>query len=306
MREFGKIQTQFWTHPKIRRVDFKTRLLFTYLLSNRHMNGLGCYYCPPEYVAADLDLPIKDIRKGYAIGYKIGFLKYCEVTGYLLIHDFLEWNRVDGPKQGQAREKDLREIPRYFAFMGDLVKEIRKLVSIKARTQNTLSDTLLDTLSDTLSDTPSNEREREGEIEREIPPPISPPTKSKSQSKTRATRIPEDWLPDKQGLLYAKQKGMSQETILEEIPRFRDYWLGNAKNPTSPDWGARWRTWVRNHFKFKAERQAALDDLPDATDCNCQAWANDENFTCDCKRCRAKLAMGAEAGIIIEQEGTRP
>ena len=53
-RDYGQIQSAFWTHPKIRSVGPDAKLIAAYLLTSPHTNGLGCFYLPLGYVATDL------------------------------------------------------------------------------------------------------------------------------------------------------------------------------------------------------------------------------------------------------------
>ena len=91
-------------------------------------------------------------------------------------------------------------------------------------------------------------------------PPGLPPGQPKKTEKTRAPsahRIAPDWAPSERDVQYAMAKGFAAAGIVTEAENFRDYWLGRApdKKTSSPDWSARWRTWVRNQVEWGKTRK---------------------------------------------------
>ena len=66
MRNYGTIQTSFWTHPKINVLSDKAKLLFLYLITGHHANALGCYRIPKEYIKADLGWTTKELLKPFS------------------------------------------------------------------------------------------------------------------------------------------------------------------------------------------------------------------------------------------------
>ena len=63
-----------------------------------------------------------------------------------------------------------------------------------------------------------------------------------SGTKKRASRIPDDWEPDRE---YAAGKGLSSQQIDIEAEKFRNYW-GSAPpaKATKTDWRKTWFNWV--------------------------------------------------------------
>lgn len=73
----------------------------------------------------------------------------------------------------------------------------------------------------------------------------------------KATRIPETWEPSETDLAFADREAPSVDAKREAV-RFRDYWLSKSgKDATSPNWSARWRTWISRATEFNASRPNA-------------------------------------------------
>ena len=108
------------------------------------------------------------------------------------------------------------------------------------------SEALADCYQDAI---PETETERETETE----------TK-KSRSATRGSRLPANWVPNKELADWSKAErpDLDLRKVLEE---FRDYWASVAgSNGVKLNWDATWRNWVR---KQKAERQTFAQQAAD-------------------------------------------
>jgi hypothetical protein len=63
-------------------------------------------------------------------------------------------------------------------------------------------------------------------------------------ARPKATRIPDDFVPDEQ---WAFLKGLTPAQARTEAEQFIDFWRGKSgANGTKQDWPATWRVWVRN------------------------------------------------------------
>jgi len=71
--------------------------------------------------------------------------------------------------------------------------------------------------------------------------PSAPPRK-------KASRLPDDWRPDREYLEAAKliKPDLTQEWFIQVAHKFKDYWIAKAgKDATKADWLATWRNWIR-------------------------------------------------------------
>jgi hypothetical protein len=78
----------------------------------------------------------------------------------------------------------------------------------------------------------------------------------------RVTRIPIDWQPSPVDLAFAKER-LRADAVAGQVEAFRNYWQGAVRNATSPDWSAKWRTWVgkaARDFGVPAGGAAAVDE----------------------------------------------
>lgn len=72
------------------------------------------------------------------------------------------------------------------------------------------------------------------------------------RTRKRHTRISQDWLPTEKDILHATNRGIDRSRIAAIAEHFRDFHI--AKQDTSADWSASWRTWVANENRFSAGR----------------------------------------------------
>ncbi len=79
----------------------------------------------------------------------------------------------------------------------------------------------------------------------------SPPKEEKPEAKKRASKIPDDFMPDASCVRVAQEEGFTNETFNRELASFIDYWKGCGK--LKPDWQATFRNWLRNGKKFNRQ-----------------------------------------------------
>jgi hypothetical protein len=93
---------------------------------------------------------------------------------------------------------------------------------------------------------PREEKRREENTLKELAPlQAAKPTK-------RATRLPDDWKPDREYWDAAKliNNSMTQEWFVQVGHKFKDYWIAKSgKDATKADWLATWRNWVRREVE---------------------------------------------------------
>lgn len=89
----------------------------------------------------------------------------------------------------------------------------------------------------TRQDKTIRKKERKGGS-RASAPPRPPPRKAE---------IPEDWLPDREMIAYAKERGITD--IVESVEQFVNY--NTAHGKTMSDWCAGWRLWCNREPEFR-------------------------------------------------------
>lgn len=126
MREFGVINTNYWNWIVKHKVSDKSTILGAFLLTYEHCNSLGCFRCPPAYVAEDLQYPIDTVLKGYAELYQKGFLCYCEQSKVVFLPKYLKWNPIMNGNHGKGTLKIAKALPVYFTFYDKLIESLDK------------------------------------------------------------------------------------------------------------------------------------------------------------------------------------
>lgn len=111
MRDYGKIQTVFWTSGDVQGLSDSSKLLAIYLLSSPHTNQIGCFRLPDGYVSDDLGWSIETLSKGFRDLQAKGFATRDEATKWVVIHKFLKWNEIENPNQAKAAVKLFDQIP---------------------------------------------------------------------------------------------------------------------------------------------------------------------------------------------------
>ena len=126
MREYGQIQSSYWTHPDIQPLSAETKLIGAYLLTCQHTNGIGCFRIPIGYVSIDLGMGIETVSKGFQELFEKGFLVRDEQSEYVLLPTFLRWNPIANPNSAKARQKEFEGIPSSISIMPHLINALRE------------------------------------------------------------------------------------------------------------------------------------------------------------------------------------
>jgi len=126
MREYGQIQSAFWTHPDIQPLPIEVKVIGAYLLTCQHTSGIGCFRMPVGYISIDLGIPIETVSKGFDQLYRKGFLEYDKPSEYILIPEFLRWNPISNPNSAKARAKEFDAIPSSISIYPNLIKALQK------------------------------------------------------------------------------------------------------------------------------------------------------------------------------------
>lgn len=111
MRDYGKVQTVFWTSEDIQGLSDSSKLLALYLLSGPHTNQIGCFRLPDGYVADDLNWSAETVAKGFRDLSAKGFATRDEASKWVVIHKFTKWNEIENPNQAKAAAKLFDQVP---------------------------------------------------------------------------------------------------------------------------------------------------------------------------------------------------
>ena len=239
MREYGQIQTCFWTDPDIQSLTDQGKLLATYLLTGPHSNGIGCYRLPNGYVQADLGWKNETISKGFTELFRIGFIERCETTFFVVIPKYLKWNKIANPNVAKAREEEFRAIPSKSLIYKTLCESMLSFGSHWTEPFRKGLETVCRTYS-----------KQNPTLPNPIPNPITPPTppsggNGKKDNRHRGNRLPDDWCITGE-LLGWMMANTPDLNVNHTIDTFKDYWKAQpGQKGVKTDWPATFRNWCR-------------------------------------------------------------
>lgn len=118
---YQKVQTNFWINNKVRSWDFKTRMIALYLLTNQHRISEGLYRLPLSYIAEDLQLKVKDIKKAIERLSRDQFIKYDRDNSMILIINALKYQPLQNINHIKAAVNKLAALP-ISPLLGELIR----------------------------------------------------------------------------------------------------------------------------------------------------------------------------------------
>jgi hypothetical protein len=121
MREYGVIQTAYWTDDKIAALSTPAKLLGAYLLTCPHSNAIGCFRLPMGYISEDLRWDTDTVQDALGELSGIGFICRDNATGWTLIRKFLEFNTIENPNVGKACMRMVDAVPPAFPHFDLLI-----------------------------------------------------------------------------------------------------------------------------------------------------------------------------------------
>lgn len=266
MRHYGVIYSGYWRDPDIAAIGGVTREFGAYLLTGPHSNGLGCFYLPPEYVAADLGWDIETVQEAFVNLSMIGFIKVCPTTKYVFIPKFLKWNEITNPNVAKGRFKELASVPKNFTHYSELLECMKEFGKHWPRE---LEKALANPSLIQQEPEPEQEPKRTAGARPKIE---SRPTQEPAQP-TRGTRfkrhqdgIPKEWIEAASQI----RPDLDAAAVYES---FCDHWVSKpGQYGLKLDWLATWRNWLRKEPEARVDRRrsAAMDAVPD------HWWKTDE------------------------------
>lgn len=125
MRDYGKVQSTFWTSQDTCGLSDTGRMLALYLLTSPHTNLLGCFHLPIGYVSEDLKWGSERVEKGFVELEEKGFATRDKGSKWVVMHTYLKWNPIENPNQGIAAGRLFEQIPSASTVKPLLAKALR-------------------------------------------------------------------------------------------------------------------------------------------------------------------------------------
>jgi hypothetical protein len=116
MREYGKVFSSIWESSDFRELSEDGRALVLYLLTCKHITIAGVFRLPDGYACEDLQWTPERVSEGFRNLESKGFATRCEVSKWVWVRKFLEWNQPENPNQRKAAVKQANSIPTQCAW----------------------------------------------------------------------------------------------------------------------------------------------------------------------------------------------
>ena len=116
---------------------------------------IGWYYLNINYASADLGYPIDRVSKGLNELQKKGLITYSEDTNMVVIHNFLKYNPIKGPKQAKGAINNIENLADK-----SLLETFASCVVSHKRENKNLYELLFEEYSDRLSEEEINPIDR--------------------------------------------------------------------------------------------------------------------------------------------------
>jgi hypothetical protein len=121
MRNFGQINTEFWSSPKTKRFSHSAKLLAVYFLTCPSHTCIGCYRIPIAYVAHDLVMEREQVLSALDELEAENFCFYDHDVEWVFIPSFMKWNKISNKNVGKAAKGQIANVPHDFLFYDEVV-----------------------------------------------------------------------------------------------------------------------------------------------------------------------------------------
>lgn len=160
MRQYGSIQTKFWSSTDIYHVSDQAKLLALYLLCSPHSNMLGCFRLPIAYVAEDLNWDCETATRAINELANLNFLTYETSCSWVQITNFLKYHPIENPNQGKSIAKLYNEVPKNLSFVPQLINNLLEQ-------RQYLSEKFIQILETVMKPFPNQEQDQEQDQKQE-------------------------------------------------------------------------------------------------------------------------------------------
>ncbi len=142
MRDYGKVHTSFWSSDNIRNLSEDGRMLALYLLTCPHGTIAGVFRLPDGYICDDMQWTAKRVQVTLTELFTNGFATRCEVTKWVWVTKYLEWNPLENPNQRKAAAKLASQIPETCGWKRPYIQQYGALLGIETTPENTQTEPL--------------------------------------------------------------------------------------------------------------------------------------------------------------------
>lgn len=142
MRDYGKVFSRIWESTDFRSLSEDGRTLALYLLTCQHGTIAGVFRVPDGYASEDLQWDVERVAEGFRNLESKGFATRCEVTKWVWLPKFLEWNKPENPNQCKAAAKVAASVPDQCAWRPAFMRVSAGLLGLELPKETNPSETV--------------------------------------------------------------------------------------------------------------------------------------------------------------------
>lgn len=109
-RDYSKISPSVWRSRRFINLSDSSKLLFLYVITNPHVNSVGCYPLPDGYACADLGWPLDEYLKARDEVIQSNMVDFDETTHEVLIDCWFKHNPPMNDKHAIGTNRLLADI----------------------------------------------------------------------------------------------------------------------------------------------------------------------------------------------------
>lgn len=122
---YYRVACHFWSDEKVSTWPDSQKLLALYLLTTKHRTLEGFFVLPPQYIAADMDWPLRRVREALARLQQEGFIRFDDKTNLFLVRNALRYQQPDSKNVQKAVIARVRSLPESPELMNEFLSLAR-------------------------------------------------------------------------------------------------------------------------------------------------------------------------------------
>lgn len=167
MREYGTINTAFYTKRQARAIGLEASALYAYLCANPHGHTIGCYQIPVGYIAADLGINIDKASNLLKILIEHQLINYDYHYEYVLMYEGSKHKLVPNQSAAKGWQPYITSIPKELSFYDVFIARLMPYAALFEPGVLPSVDTGVDTNNNNHNN--NHEREEQGATESAAP-----------------------------------------------------------------------------------------------------------------------------------------